>query len=115
MGFAVFESWWRGVEADQLVDEMGDADIISALRTAGIEVKGGAAFADPDTMKAALKAHYTAKTWTARQVRSHSPLLCHHTTHHTMLRQRKVMRQRRHTATSRRGRRVSLDVGACHY
>ena len=60
-----FEAWWKGQEAESLIQEMTTDDIKEALSDMGIQASGGASVL---SMKQALKAHYTGKDMTTRQV-----------------------------------------------
>ena len=63
--FEEFQVWWKGVEAEQLVGDMDEGDVVEALQEAGIDTHGAASIA---AMRAALKTHYSGKAMTVRQV-----------------------------------------------
>jgi Ca2+-binding EF-hand superfamily protein len=65
--FTEFAAWWKSVEADQLVSDMEQEDVLEALEEAGIKAMDSG-LASMASMKAALKQHYAGKDMTTRQV-----------------------------------------------
>ena len=65
ISFDEFEVWWKGVEAEQLVSEMDEADVAEALEEAGIETSSTSSII---AMREALKSHYSEQKLTPKAV-----------------------------------------------
>jgi Ca2+-binding EF-hand superfamily protein len=63
--FTEFEAWWKSVEADQLVGDMEQEDVLEALEEAGITPQTGTSIV---SMREALKTHYAGRDLSAKAV-----------------------------------------------